>query len=177
MTGWKQQMIQAERIPTFEDAETVWRVLNMAAFIAAFFGPWGTIFGDVMYGADMVVMSFRFVVLWILGFGVSGYWAGFGLYYCLGWTCLGLYWLVNGIRAFGKSRAWRIHWLTIPLAISTVFLLFDTFPRVFRDNYNRFWWPSLYWGYWLLLFSVGSSVVIEIIGYLADRAERQKGTA
>ncbi len=166
----------SERFFTTRNAEIVWRALNLMVFAAAFVGPWGTIFGDIVYGVHMVGVSFSFFVQWAFGSDIPGFWASFGLYYCFGWIWLGAYWFVNGVRALGKNKAWRKHWFSIPLVISTAFLLFDMFPRIFRDHYNRFWWPSLYWGYWLLLLSIGSSIVLETVGYLADRTRKREAT-
>ncbi|MBN1581563.1 MAG: hypothetical protein JXA89_12740 [Anaerolineae bacterium] len=165
-------MIQDKVVATFNRVEPWWRLINMAVFIAAFFGPWGTIYGDMMYGTDVFRMSLAFVMDWTCT--DYGPWLFFSLYWCFGWGYFGLHWFVNGVRAFSKSNIWKKPWFNIPLAASTAFLLLHMFPRMFKDLYNRFWWPSYYWGYWLLLFSIGSSVVIETIRCLADHIDKKR---
>jgi hypothetical protein len=177
MTLVELNLTQRKEVHSILGFETTWRWLNMALFVIAFSGPWGTIFGDTIYGTDMVRASVHFVMAWLSGAQTSDFWVGFGLYYCFGWVCFSAHWAISIFRTFGRAPFNRKHWLRVPLVVSTAFLLLDMLPRIFRNYYHRFWWPDLYWGYWLLLLSIGSSLTLELTSFITNGIGQRTSSA
>jgi hypothetical protein len=160
------------KLRTIKIIEKVWRLSNAVVFAVAFLGPWGPVFGDVVHGGPWVGFAFATVTELVRGDSVPKAWADWALYYSFGWIWIGVYWPIGFARTFSKNRIWKKLWLDIPLGIGTLFLLSDLLPRL---SYGpRLWWFEVYWGYWLLLLSMGSSILLEIVSHLVDRVETTK---
>jgi hypothetical protein len=168
----KRDWIQLSR--TIEKAG---RLVSLGLFWISLVGPWGTMMGDVVYGSDMLRLPFDFVGDAIRGGSGSQSWLPFGLYFLFGWAWSGAYWVVSFARVFGRHPIWRRFWLTLPLVVTTGFWGVYAYFRLTADGLNRFWWPSLNWGYWLFLLSTGASILLEFVWHLTDHFVRKQQTA
>jgi hypothetical protein len=132
----------------------VWRLLNVGLFVVSLFGPWGTIFGDKANSTIFLRLSLHSLLDNSESFD---FWA---LYYCLQWVWFVTYWVFNLAWLFEKPATTK--WLKIFLALSVIWLLPELVIRL-TERMQRFWWPQYYWGYWLMLTSFGSSILLEFI--------------
>jgi hypothetical protein len=144
--------IQNARPPIF--LEPVWRLFNLGLFVAALLGPWGSLVGKMVTGAE----ALRFVVLSSLmpsTFSLSA------IYYFLFVIGLLAYWAVNIILIFRKLPAHAEKWLLALIMMNAVLLLLDMAIHTFF-SYIPFWRLEYYWGYWFLLLSFSSALALEL---------------
>lgn len=140
--------------------EIIWRLVNLALFIVGLFGPWGIIFGDKAYAINFLWMTFYFMGRSFESLFSQPFIDPFAIYDCFKWLGFIGYWVLSIVHVF--RMATKTKWLNIFLVLSVVGVLPELLVRL-TEHYQRFWWPDYYWGYWLMLASFGSSMVLEFV--------------
>jgi hypothetical protein len=167
---------QKERSRRAEWAERIWRVLNAVVLVVAFSAPWypmsrsgATGFYLTPHIIAMTITRFSRTVVIVrsfanmraLSYHVSWLLASVGL------ISTGVYWIVNGVRVFMDRPKSRL-WLSIPLGVGVLGLiaLMLLFSEPLSLSHCR-------WGYWLAWIGLGSSAVLEIVGWWIERMREE----
>ena len=159
-------MFQISRIPRF------WQIANLGMFVMAFPAPWFATFDGCLNGFQ----AGR--IFWFLAYGniLDKGWhifadvvnePGYLWLYAVppivfvGIGCVGLYWIMSLARAFfvNQSRKWMKVLLIISLTGSVVGMSILT---IFLSGGNGLG-QRCFWGYWLVLGSLGSSILCEVV--------------
>lgn len=131
----------------------IWFGFNLILFILSHFGPWGTVFGDIYFGYTVAQIAFDSIsTLSISFFSVIA----------IPWVCFTGYLIVSIVNIFHPTKL-TASLKEIFIILSLAASIFWTSAMLLFDNFNRFWWPRVSWGYWIFLLSVASSTIIEII--------------
>lgn len=140
--------------------ETIWRLFNFALFVAGLFGPWGIIFGDRAYAINFLWLTFYWLGRSFESLFSKPFFDIFALYDFFTWIWFVGYWILNIVHVFRKLT--KTKWLNVFLVLSIIGL-FPEFLIRLTERMQRFWWPEYYWGYWLMLASFGSSMMLEVV--------------
>jgi Flp pilus assembly protein TadD len=150
----------------------IWQMANLVMFVVAFAGPWFSLFGGRVNG----FFAGRF--FWYTTFGGLLFDGGWNiladlvvepryLWICtvspvvfVGIACIGFYWGMSLVRAVFANQCWmwRKVLLDISLTGSITGLLVLTIFLSSTVGLNR-----CFWGYWLVVGSLGSSVLLEVV--------------
>lgn len=149
----------------------IWQMANLIMFAVAFAGPWFSVFDGRVNGFSAGRL-FWFITFWSLPDLDWNIFADLIVEpsYLLisavspivfvGIVCIGLYWSVSLAKAiFANQCWWRRALLNISLTGSTIGMLVLTIFLSSGNGLSR----RCFWGYWLVVGSLGSSVLLEVV--------------